>query len=87
MSAGHRATEFKRCCRRLGLPTDITLHCYRYSWAQRAKRANYPERSAMESLGHNSKAVHREYAKHADVSLPALEHYERKIVKMPSKAA
>ena len=30
----------------------------------------------MENLGHNSKAVHRAYAKHALVKIPALEDYE-----------
>jgi hypothetical protein len=36
----------------------------------------YPERFAQEALGHNSKAVHRAYAKKAQVKLPALEEYE-----------
>jgi hypothetical protein len=31
-------------------------------------------------LGHNSKAVHRAYAKKAQVTLPPLEEYESKIV-------
>jgi hypothetical protein len=35
----------------------------RYAWAERAKTAGYPERFAMENLGHNSKAVHRAYAR------------------------
>ena len=42
----------------------------------------------MEALGHNSQAVHRAYAKGAQVNLPALEDYERdavkgKIIRMP----
>jgi integrase len=37
----------------------VTLHTYRYAWAERAKCAGYPERFAQEALGHNSKAVHR----------------------------
>jgi hypothetical protein len=32
------------------------------------------------ALGHNSKAVHRAYAKKAQVTLPPLEEYEQKIV-------
>ncbi len=36
-----------------------------------------PERFAQEALGHNSKAVHRAYAKHAHVKIPALEEYEK----------
>jgi integrase len=55
----------------------VSLHSYRYAWAERAKVAGYPERFAQESLGHNSKAVHRAYARKAQVLLPALEDYER----------
>ena len=36
----------------------------------------YPERFAMENLGHNSKAVHRAYAKRALMKLSSLEEYE-----------
>ena len=32
----------------------------------------------MENLGHNSKAVHRAYAKRALMKLPSLEEYETK---------
>lgn len=71
-----RATEFKRQCRRVGV-VGVTLHSYRYAWAERAKTAGYPERFAQEALGHNSKAVHRAYARHATVELPALDDYER----------
>jgi integrase len=58
--AGDRATEFGQRCRRLSI-TGVTLHSYRYAWAERAKIAGYPERFAQEALGHNSKAVHRAY--------------------------
>lgn len=75
--ASDRATEFKQRCKGLGI-TGITLHSYRYGWAQRAKTAGYPERFAQVALGHNSKAVHRAYAKHAQVVLPALEEFEKK---------
>ena len=44
----------------------MTLHSYRYAWAERAKICGYPERFAQEALGHNSKAVHRAYAKRVD---------------------
>jgi len=37
----------------------------------------YPERFAQEALGHNSKAVHRAYAKGALIKLPSLEQYEQ----------
>ena len=55
----------------------MTLHSYRYAWAERAKSCGYPERFAQEALGHNSKAVHRAYAKKAQVIVPSLEEYER----------
>jgi len=74
--AGDRATEFKQRCEGLGIK-GISLHSYRYAWAERAKKAGYPERFAQEALGHNSKAVHRAYARKARVELPALSDYER----------
>ena len=75
--AADRATEFKQRCRGLGI-SGVTLHSYRYAWAERAKIAGYPERYAQEALGHNSKAVHRAYARKAQVVLPSLEEYECK---------
>jgi integrase len=77
--AGDRATEFGQRCRRLGI-LGVTLHSYRYAWAERAKTAGYPERFAQEALGHNSKAVHRAYAKRALMKIPSLEDYEQKAV-------
>jgi integrase len=74
--ANDRATEFKQRCNGLGIK-GVTLHSYRYAWAERAKTAGYPERFAMENLGHNSKAVHRAYARRAQVELPSLSEYER----------
>jgi integrase len=74
-----RATEFKQRCRGLGVE-GVSLHSYRYAWAERAKSAGYPERFAMENLGHNSKAIHRAYARKAQVQLPSLEEYERQII-------
>jgi len=38
MRAAHRATEFARCRRRLNLK-GVTLRCYRYAWAERARRS------------------------------------------------
>ena len=77
--AGDRATEFKQRCVGLSI-LGISLHSYRYAWAERAKTAGYPERFAQLALGHNSKAVHRAYAKKAQVTLPPLEEYEATIV-------
>jgi integrase len=74
--SGDRATEFKQRCEGLGI-SGVTLHSYRYAWAERARKCGYPERFAQEALGHNSKAVHRSYAKRAQVRLPSLEKYER----------
>ena len=77
--AGDRATEFKQRCRGLGIE-GISLHSYRYAWAERAKACGYPERFAQEALGHNSAAVHRAYAKRAKMKLPSLEEYEKRAV-------
>lgn len=74
--AGDRATEFRSRCRQLKI-SGVTLHSYRYAWAERALKCGYPERFAMENLGHNSKAVHRAYAKRALMKLPSLEEYEK----------
>jgi integrase len=60
--AGDRATEFKQRCKGLGIE-GVTLHSYRYSWAERAWECGYFERLAQEALGHGSKAVHRAYAR------------------------
>ena len=59
--AGDRATEFGQRCRQLGIK-GVTLHSYRYAWAERAKVCGYPERFAQEALGHDRKAMHRAYA-------------------------
>jgi integrase len=76
MHEKHRAKQFRRRCDGLGIK-GVSLHSYRYAWAERAKKAGYPERFAQEALGHNSKAIHRAYAKRAQVTLPSLEQYER----------
>ena len=75
--AGDRATEFRQRCRQLRI-IGVTLHSYRYAWAERAKTCGYPERFAQEALGHNSKAVHRAYAKRALMKIPSLEDYEQR---------
>lgn len=80
-----RASEFYYLCKRLKIE-GVTLHSYRYAWAERAKTCGYPERFAQEALGHNSKAVHRAYARRAKVLIPSMEDYEqaqRRIVQMP----
>jgi len=54
------------------------LYSYRYAWAERAKTVGDPERFAQEALGHNSKAVHRAYAKRPLMKIPSLEDYEQR---------
>jgi integrase len=87
----YRATEFKQRCQGLGIK-GITLHCYRYGWAERAATCGYPERHAQTGLGHGSKAVARAYAKKAKVIVPPLEDYEAahqkaegKVIPMPQE--
>jgi len=41
-------------------------------WAERALKCGFPERFAEQTLGHNSKAVHRAYTKHAAGTLLSL---------------
>ena len=73
----YRGRAFSRRCSSLKI-NGVTLHSYRYAWAERAKTCGFPERFAQEALGHGSKAVHRAYAKKAKVLIPPLEDYERK---------
>jgi integrase len=68
-----RSAEFSRRCRLLKIE-GISLHSYRYAWAERAFTTGYPERFAMANLGHSSQAVHRAYARKALVICPPLEN-------------
>jgi integrase len=72
-----RAKAFIRRCR-LAKVSGVSLHCYRYAWAERAKACGYPERFAQQALGHNSKAVHHAYSKGAEVTVPSLDDWERR---------
>ncbi len=74
--AGDRATEFRQRCDGLEI-SGVSLHSYRYAWAERALKCGYPERFAQQALGHNSKTVHRAYAKHAEVTVPSLDDWEK----------
>jgi integrase len=78
-TANDRASRFRRRCHSAGV-SGVTLHCYRYAWAERAKTVGMPERFAQAALGHNSKAIHRAYAKKAVIIAPSLEDYETKAV-------
>jgi integrase len=86
ISDKHRSAEFWRRCHLLGIK-GVSLHSYRYAWAERAKVLGYPERFAQEALGHNSKAVHRAYARGALVQVPALESYETQPMEQTAAAA
>ena len=77
LSSADRADRFHTRCKGLGI-SGISLHSYRYAWAERAAAAGYPERYAQAALGHGSAAIHRAYAKKARIELPPLEEYERR---------
>jgi integrase len=74
--AGDRATEFRQRCDGLDI-SGVSLHSYRYAWAERALKCGYPERFAQQALGHNSKAVHYAYSKRAEVTVPSLDDWEK----------
>jgi integrase len=76
MKESDRAKAFSRRCNLVGV-SGVSLHSYRYAWAERARTCGYPERFAMENLGHGSNAVAHAYAKKAHVMLPSLEEYEK----------
>jgi integrase len=69
-----RSAEFHRRCRLLGFK-GVSLHSYRYAWAERAFAVGYPERFAQAALGHDSRAIHHAYARQARVVCPPLENY------------
>lgn len=86
-----RAKGFIRRCRLAGV-SGVCLHSYRYAWAERARSVGYPERFAQEALGHKSLAVHRAYARKAQVKVPSLEQYEAvhastKVISLPLPGA
>jgi len=73
----HRAKHFSKRLATVGI-SGVSLHSYRYAWAERAKTAGMPERYAQQALGHSSKAFARSYSKNALVVVPSLEAYEHK---------
>jgi integrase len=78
----HRAKIFVKRLRTVGI-TGVSLHSYRYAWAERAKTIGMPERFAQQALGHSSKAFTRAYSKKAKVIVPSLEDYEANIIRLP----
>lgn len=95
LCSADRATRFGELVQRLGIRKrseeagipSICLHSYRYSWAERARAAGYPERYAQETLGHQSSSFARFYSKRARVELPPLEQYEKPRVSTPPTPA
>ncbi len=82
----HRAKHFIKRLATVGI-AGVSLHSYRYAWAERATVAGMPERFAQQALGHSSKAFARAYSKNAKVIVPSLEEYEAKILPMPAAIA
>lgn len=78
----HRAKMFVKRLKTVNI-TGISLHSYRYAWAERAKTVGMPERFAQQALGHSSKAFARAYSKKAQVVVPSLEQYEAKVIPIP----
>jgi integrase len=71
----NRSSRFRKRCINQKI-TGVTLHSYRYAWAERAQVSGMPMREAMAHLGHMSKTIHQAYAAKAEnVTLP-LEFYE-----------
>ncbi len=64
--------EFYRRCR-VAKVSGVSLHSFRYAWAERALQAGIPERFAMANLGYSSPAVHRYYSKRATMVCQALD--------------
>jgi hypothetical protein len=82
VSNGDRAAEFRRRCRILKIQ-GVSLHSYRYAWAERARSCGYPERWAQNALGHKSRAVHQAYAKGGIAICPPLDEFERRAKTIP----
>jgi integrase len=83
--AGDRAREFRQRCGGLEI-SGVSLHSYRYAWAERALKCGYPERFAQQALGHNSKAVHHAYSKLAAVTVPSLDDWEKNWQENPQRS-
>ena len=67
-----RSAEFSRRKRVAGVE-GVSLHSYRYAWAERKAKEGLSERYALAGLGHLSLGNHRHYWKGAEVVCPAPE--------------
>ena len=72
-----RSAEFCRRLRTVGIK-GISLHSYRYGWAERAYEAGYPERWAQYALGQKSRAVHQAYARAAQFRCEPLDDWQKR---------
>jgi integrase len=72
-----RSSEFCRRLRTVGI-TGVSLHSYRYGWAERAYEAGYPERWAQYALGQKSRAVHQAYARGAQFRCEPLDDWQKR---------
>lgn len=79
-SSSDRAAEFYRRCNVAKLE-GVSLHSYRYAWAERAFRVGYPERFAQAALGHGCRSIHHAYSRGAKVVCPALEEYQNRVTR------
>ena len=61
VSQSVRGRRFGRLVARLKI-SGVTLHSYRYAWAERAKTCGFPERFAQEALGQPLKLIHHRAA-------------------------
>jgi hypothetical protein len=75
-SSGHRAAEFNRRRKLLELE-GVSLHSYRYSWAERAAVVGMPLRWAQAALGHSSRVIAQAYARKAEIACPLPEDYRQ----------
>ena len=75
LTVNARSSCFRKKCLALNIH-GVSLHSYRYGWAERAFELGVPERLAMVALGHNSRAIHQAYAKGAKLVCLSLEEYK-----------
>lgn len=80
LRASVRSDFFRKRCATVRV-SGVTLHSYRYAFAERCRVSGVPERAAMEMLGHQSESVNRAYAKKAKFITEGLESYERKVAR------
>jgi hypothetical protein len=54
-------------------------------WRGPGGPGEYPERFAQQALGHNWKVVHYAYSKHAEVTVPSLDEWEKQWQENPQR--